>query len=135
MLIANSGNNVESRESSSNSDSLTSLSEQVAILEERLADCKSLINSLIYFDSLFNLMICHRYVYDGTCRQQSQDAPIATATAPVQSLSKLSCHRADRPFLQVQSIKEKHDSNKKNKTNNFHPLFIIASSHEKATAT
>jgi hypothetical protein len=41
ILIANSSNRVESSESS-NSDSLASLSEQVAILEERLADCKSL---------------------------------------------------------------------------------------------
>nr|CAH0111731.1 unnamed protein product [Daphnia galeata] len=38
MLIANSSNRVESGESS-NSDSFTSLSEQLGILEERLADC------------------------------------------------------------------------------------------------
>ena len=38
-ILAKNSNSIETMESS-NSDSLTSLSEQVAILEERLADCK-----------------------------------------------------------------------------------------------
>ena len=104
MLIANNGNNVESKESS-NSDSLNSLSEQVAILEERLADCKSLINSLIYFDFLFNLMICQVHVRWHLSTTKSRRAHSQNCARPIFP-SFLATTRTDRHFLQVQSIKK-----------------------------
>jgi hypothetical protein len=72
ILIANSNNTVES----SNNESLESLSEQVAILEERLADCKWTLflkksgdaSRCPLSDCNLLLVICNRYVHNGTYR-------------------------------------------------------------------